>query len=137
MIDGTNERQENYRAFIHSSTSTTSAIVLMKLGEPWFEDGNIILYAKTSRQLEQNGGDSSRVEETIGFRVHRGFLARQSEMFRPMFELPQPEQDAQEMADVWIQRGVDEQLVRGCQFVQMHDDANELGKLLKVLYDGL
>ena len=38
----------------------------------WFDDGNVILIA-----------------EGIGFRVYRGVLARQSEVFRDTFEIPQ------------------------------------------------
>ncbi len=39
----------------------------------WFEDGNTILIA-----------------ETTGFCVYRGVLARHSEVFRDMFQIPQP-----------------------------------------------
>ena len=101
----------------------------MKKGEPWFEDGNLVLLATSLRQPDN--------KQVTGFRIHRGFLARQSELFRPMLDLPQPEHETKETMDLLLKGGVDEEWVKGCQFVQMHDDANELGELLTVLYDGL
>ena len=45
-------------------------------GEPWFDDGNIILLPES--------------ESKVGFKVHRGVLSRHSEVFRSMFDIPQP-----------------------------------------------
>lgn len=73
----------------------------------WFEDGNVVLVA-----------------ETTGFRVYRGLLARHSEIFHDMFSMPQPEQTAEDTYE-------------GCPVVRMADDtADEVSKILTVLYDG-
>jgi hypothetical protein len=45
-------------------------------GDPWFEDGNIILVPDSESQ--------------IAFKVHRGVLSRHSEVFQSMFDIPQP-----------------------------------------------
>ncbi|KII90811.1 hypothetical protein PLICRDRAFT_39403 [Plicaturopsis crispa FD-325 SS-3] len=78
-------------------------------GDPWFEDGNIILICE--------GNESA-------FKVHRGVLSRQSEIFQSLFEIPQPLDDGAESLE-------------GCQIVQMHDSAYELSNLIKGLYDGV
>ena len=46
-------------------------------GDPWFEDGNMIL-------LAQDG---------TAFKIHRGVLARRSQVFESMLQLPQPSVD--------------------------------------------
>ncbi|TFK70404.1 hypothetical protein BDN72DRAFT_870349 [Pluteus cervinus] len=76
-------------------------------GEPWFEDGNIVLITR---------------EEPIAFRVHRGVLARHSEVFQGMFQIPQ--------------RASDCEMYEGCQVVRMHDIPSELSNLITALYDG-
>ncbi|KAI0769014.1 hypothetical protein BD413DRAFT_478486 [Trametes elegans] len=81
-------------------------------GEPWFEDGNIVLLAEDSAS-----------EEVIAFRVHRGVLARHSEVFQSMFELATPIPDDAEVSD-------------GCPVVRMHDRPAELSALIRALYDG-
>lgn len=45
----------------------------LKRGDPWFEDGNIILQAEQTQ-----------------FRVYRGLLASSSDIFTDMFMIPQP-----------------------------------------------
>ena len=80
----------------------------LERGEPWFDDGNIVLLADASN---------------VAFKVHRGMLARHSEIFQSMFELPPPSQ-----ADV--------EKVDGCQLVRMYDLPSELSSLIKALYDG-
>jgi hypothetical protein len=77
-------------------------------GDPWFDDGNIIVLS----------------EDATAFKVHRGVLARQSEVFETMFGLPQPE-------------SVDIERVEGCPVVRMYDHPSELGTLLKAIYDGM
>ncbi|KAI0648129.1 hypothetical protein C8Q79DRAFT_905508 [Trametes meyenii] len=81
-------------------------------GEPWFDDGNIILLAKDSVS-----------DATVAFRVHRGVLARHSEVFQSMFELSTP-----------ISGDVD--VAEGCPVVHMHDRPTELSALIRALYDG-
>ena len=83
-------------------------------GDPWFEDGNIILLVED---------DDHNVLKA--FKVHRGVLARQSEVFETMFDIPQPTSsvDAVEQID-------------GCPVVRMYDHPNELSDLIKALYDG-
>ncbi|KAJ7796170.1 hypothetical protein B0H14DRAFT_3114545 [Mycena olivaceomarginata] len=74
-----------------------------KRGEPYFDDGNIIL--------------------DFTFRVHRGVIARHSEVFDSMFLVPQPGADMVETMD-------------GCQVVRMWDSPLELSNLIIALYDG-
>ena len=83
-------------------------------GEPWFNDGNIVLLTE---------GVKSESDSTIAFKVHRGVLARHSEIFESMFELPPPVAEDTEMVD-------------GCQVVRMHDLPAELSALIRALYDG-
>lgn len=78
-------------------------------GEPWFEDGNIILLADQSN---------------VVFKVHRGVLSRHSEIFQTMFELPPPSQSDVETVD-------------DCPLVRMYDLPVELSNLIKALYDGV
>lgn len=51
-------------------------------GDPWFEDGNIILMPES--------GSKHSSEAQVAFKVHRGMLARHSEIFQSMFDIPQP-----------------------------------------------
>ncbi|KAH8104528.1 hypothetical protein BXZ70DRAFT_593041 [Cristinia sonorae] len=78
-----------------------------KRGDPWFDDGNIVLLPEDS---------------SIAFKVHRDFLSRHSEVFKSMFELPQPTSDVEILND--------------CQVVRMYDLPLELSNLIKALYDG-
>lgn len=77
--------------------------------QPWFDDGNIILVTD---------------ETPTAFRVHRGVLARHSEMFQGMFDVPQPSAIG------------NSQTIYGCPVVRMYDLPNELAHLIKALYDG-
>jgi hypothetical protein len=77
-------------------------------GEPWFDDGNVVLLA-----------------ERVAFRVHRGVVARASEVMQHMFALPQAE-DADPGAAT----------IDGCAVVPMYDDPALLALLIKALYDG-
>lgn len=81
-------------------------------GEPWFNDGNIVVFT-----------DGADPDTTVAFKVHRGVLARHSEIFQSMFELPPPMAEEVEMID-------------GCQVVRMHDRPAELSALIRALYDG-
>ena len=92
--------------------ATIPIILPDQRGEPWFDDGNIILLT------EDAGADT-----TIVFKVHRGVLARHSEVFQSMFELPSPAATDIEIAD-------------GCQVVRMYDRPTELSALIRALYDG-
>ncbi|KAF9071185.1 hypothetical protein BDP27DRAFT_1291582 [Rhodocollybia butyracea] len=94
-------------------------------GDPWFEDGNIILVPQ-----EDPESSESASEARLGFRVHRGVLARHSEVFQDMFELPQPDtlDDNDNDNEVsWYE---------GCQVISMYDIPIELSNLVKALYDG-
>lgn len=81
-------------------------------GEPWFADGNIVLF---TQDTDAHSG--------VAFKVHRGVLARHSEIFESMFEMPPPMGEEVEMAE-------------GCQVVRMHDLPDELSALVRALYDG-
>ncbi|KIK57173.1 hypothetical protein GYMLUDRAFT_46418 [Collybiopsis luxurians FD-317 M1] len=92
-------------------------------GDPWFEDGNIILIAR-----EESSAPSEA--NSIGLRVHKGVLSRHSEVFQGMFELSQP--------DTTYDNDNDNELSRyeGCQVISMYDIPIELSNLVKALYDG-
>lgn len=87
-------------------------VPLSARGEPWFDDGNIILLA------EDGASDNA-----AAFKVHRGVLARHSEVFQSMFELSTPISGDVDVAD-------------GCPIVRMHDRPTELSWLIRALYDG-
>ncbi|KAI0085472.1 hypothetical protein BDY19DRAFT_449067 [Irpex rosettiformis] len=81
---------------------------IQKHPDLWFEDGNVVLIAGTT-----------------GFRVYRGLLVRQSDVFRDMFSLPQP--SSLPIEDTY----------EGCPLVCLrHDDADELAKVLTIIYGG-
>lgn len=79
---------------------------LQKRGDPYFPDGNIFLMTD---------------EDQTVFKVHRGVLARHSDVFDGMFQFSQP---------------ADCETIDGCQVVRMYDLPNELSNLIKALYDG-
>ena len=78
----------------------------------WFEDGNIVLVT----------GALDTEEASIAFKVHRGVLARHSEVFRSMFEVPQSL--------------TGDEILDGCPAITMPDLPSELSVLIKALYDG-
>src|ERR1700691_2264130 len=59
---------DSVKAEEHGNNKTTP-----KHGEPWFDDGNIILQAESTQ-----------------FRVYRGILSGSSQVFADMFSVPQP-----------------------------------------------
>ena len=72
----------------------------------WFDDGNVVLMTDA---------------ESMGFKVHRSILSRQSLVFHDMFEIPQPE---------------DEEDWEGCPIIRVYDNATDLAIFIEVLYDG-
>jgi hypothetical protein len=83
-------------------------------GDPWFDDGNVILWVNAQ-------------PKDVAFRVHRGVLARSSELFESMFSLPQPSSSSPEggLSDV------------DCPVIPAYDEPGELGALIKAIYDGV
>ncbi|KAG9217509.1 hypothetical protein CCMSSC00406_0008621 [Pleurotus cornucopiae] len=79
---------------------------LIKSTQFWFSDGNVILVSKPH----------------MGFKVHRGQLARHSDVFSTLFDVPQPP---------------NQPLIDGCPFVELHDNPLDLAHFLKALYDGI
>ncbi|KAH9935080.1 hypothetical protein B0H21DRAFT_76663 [Amylocystis lapponica] len=71
----------------------------------WFADGNIVLLVGRA-----------------AFKVHRGQLERQSDVFRDLFLIPQPP---------------NQETIDGCFWVELHDSASDVLFLLRALYDGL
>ncbi|KAG6843930.1 hypothetical protein H0H87_011621 [Tephrocybe sp. NHM501043] len=63
-------------------------------------------------------------ETPTAFRVHRGVLARHSEVFRGMLDFPQPSSLTES------------ETFDGCQVVEMHDLPADLSNLITALYDG-
>ena len=72
----------------------------------WFPDGNVVLLVRD-----------------VAFKVHRGQLARHSDVFRDMFALPSPPRCVES--------------IDGCPWVELHDDPADVLHLLRALYDGL
>ena len=73
-------------------------------GYPWFDDGNTFLVA-----------------EQTSFKVHRGVLAKHSEVFQGLFRIPQP---------------VDAEQHDGIPVINMTDKPGDLAVFLAALYDG-
>ncbi|KAF8073682.1 hypothetical protein FPV67DRAFT_760650 [Lyophyllum atratum] len=96
-------------ALLYSPKGTTD-MADRKKGEPWFEDGNILLV--TDEPLPTT------------FRVHRGVLGRHSEVFEGMFSIPQPSSTS------------NPETFDGCQVVRMYDLPTDLSNLIMALYDG-
>lgn len=88
-------------------------------GDPWFEDGNIIVLAEPEDPSSQ---DDDSNNGAVAFKVHRGVLARHSEVFQSMFEVAQAPSDTDS--------------VECCPVVRMYDLPLELSNLIKALYDG-
>lgn len=95
---------------MHPSPRPT--IPLSQRGEVWFDDGNVVVLTEDTAS-----------NATVAFKVHRGMLARHSEVFQSMFEMPVPDTSDVEFAD-------------GCQVVRMYDRPTELSALIRTLYDG-
>ncbi|KAF6757536.1 hypothetical protein DFP72DRAFT_962980 [Ephemerocybe angulata] len=81
----------------------------VKVGDPWFEDGNIILVTH---------------DEPTAFLLHRGVLSRHSDMFKDMFEVGLPVEE-------------DHDAENASQVVVMYDNPADLSSLVKALYDGV
>lgn len=73
-------------------------------GDPWFDDGNIVLVA-----------------EQTSFKVHRGVLAKHSDVFQGLLGIPQP---------------IDAEKLEGLPVIMMADNPDDLSVLLTALYDG-
>ncbi|KAN0139869.1 hypothetical protein V8E53_002531 [Lactarius tabidus] len=85
-------------------------------GDPWFEDGNIVLL------VEDDNHNPLRA-----FKVHRSVLARHSEVFETMLDIPQPTPGASSMIEH----------IDDCPVVRMYDHPKALSDLIKALYDGV
>lgn len=85
-------------------------------GDPWFEDGNIVLLVEDDNQTPLRA-----------FKVHRSVLARHSEVFETMLDIPQPTPGMSTMIEH----------IDGCPVVRMYDHPEELSDLIKALYDGV
>jgi len=82
-----------------------STAQLPKRGEPWFNDGNIVLQAELTQ-----------------FRVYRGVLAASSDIFADMLSLPQ------------LTAAPGDSIVDGCPVVFLADSANDWHHVLKALF---
>ncbi|KIJ93589.1 hypothetical protein K443DRAFT_135000 [Laccaria amethystina LaAM-08-1] len=67
-------------------------------------------------------GNIVLVAESAAFKVHRGQLERHSEVFSDLFSIPQPQE---------------QELIDGCNWVELHDRASDLFYFLSAIYDGL
>ena len=85
----------------------------------WFNDGNIILIAQNA-----------------AFKVHKGQLARHSEVFNDLFSLPQPS-NPPPSPSLQTSSGTADDLIDGCPFVILQDSPSDVFYFLSALYDGL
>lgn len=69
----------------------------------WFEDGNVVIIAGSK-----------------AFRVHKGVLSRNTQIFQDMFTMDQPSEDEKKF---------------GCPFVHLSDSASDVEHFLHALYD--
>lgn len=77
--------------------------------DPWIEDGNIVLAVQGKH-----------------FRVHRSILISYSEVFRDMFDCPEPTATGSEG---------EKELIEQCPVIQLHDAATDVQMMLKAMYD--
>lgn len=68
----------------------------------WYDDGNIVVQAETTQ-----------------FRVFRGVLASESDIFNDMFSIPQPTSQGE--------------VVDGCPVVRVHDSAQDWTYILRMI----
>lgn len=73
----------------------------------WFDSGDVILQA-----------------EDVQFRVHREMLARHSNVFRDMFNIPQGE-------------NTNERVIHDCPVVPVSEMSSEIEYILSIFYDNL
>ena len=73
--------------------------------DPWMEDGNIVLAVQGKH-----------------FRVHRSILSANSEVFKNMFDCPEPNEGENE-------------LIEQCPVVHLHDTTTDVQMILKAMYD--
>ncbi|KAH8114970.1 hypothetical protein DFH11DRAFT_1590720 [Phellopilus nigrolimitatus] len=92
----------------------------------WISDGNIVLSANKNSGTEH---ESSKSE--VLFRVHKGVLARHSQVFAGMFTLPEVSEFAP-----GVRKNANE-MYEGVPFIVMPDSADEIEAMLHVLYDPL
>jgi len=65
--------EDDQASITSTADSESSANILTRSPDYWFEDGSIILQAESTQ-----------------FRVHKSLLARHSAVFKDMFEVPRP-----------------------------------------------
>ena len=80
----------------------------------YIPDGNFVIIAQ----------DGAKKTDRIHFRVHQSTLSKHSQVFKDMFTLPGPPENAQEFYD-------------GVPFVEVNDDPEDMAKFLTVLYEPL
>ncbi|KAF7984327.1 hypothetical protein HWV62_15323 [Athelia sp. TMB] len=93
-------------AMVRQSQQPDHELVTTRKGSIWFFDGNIVIDASSTL-----------------FRVHRGVLAKNSDVFRDLFLVPQP-------------TAIPSGEIEGCAVVQMHDSAEDWTYVLNAMYDG-
>ncbi|KAH8111522.1 hypothetical protein DFH11DRAFT_612619 [Phellopilus nigrolimitatus] len=93
----------------------------------WLEDGNIILSAVSHKEHKDESGQSYR--QDILFRVHKSLLARQSKVFRDMFDLPNTG-----MSTDGAGHSTD-RLYEGVPVISMPDSAEDIVCILEALYE--
>lgn len=117
-----------------TSTTVSSSFSNLIRTDFWFADGTIVLIAQNA-----------------AFKVHKGQLARHSEVFSGLFSLPQPlSMDHGRGASPAISKGSsredlntekgdsgDIDLIDGCPFVVLQDSPSDVFYFLSALYDGL
>ncbi|THV06369.1 hypothetical protein K435DRAFT_960608 [Dendrothele bispora CBS 962.96] len=111
---------------INANANDTKHKHIVRSKDFWFSDGNIVLIAPTTHYPDC----SSSCSTSYAFKVHRGQLARHSEIFSDLFCVPQPVIISDQEKTLF-------QAFEECPWVDMHDDAEDLHWFLRALYDGL
>lgn len=84
--------------------------------------GSAQVDVRRSREFWFDDGNVVLIASNIGYRLHGGVLARHSPVFRDMLSFPQPDYS--------------DESIDGCPVVHLTEEAEDLERILYILYDG-
>ena len=124
-----------------NSPSGTVLAEEWKRHDVWFVDGNVLLSAVSMPGTERGRWKYDANTERDGakrvkyfFRVHKGVLSRQSDVFRGMFDCPATRGDVLGSSGAQELDGDDKDFVN-LPHVMLHDSAEEVSIFIKTVYE--